>query len=94
LTLPLLDSISLDMNYPIDTPVQARAVLKALRAAKGLSQAEAGQLLGVNQKRIARIEADPGRTSVAQIARLAALLGGRLVIDDGCADVKQRKATW
>jgi HTH-type transcriptional regulator/antitoxin HipB len=82
------------MNYPIDTPVQARAVLKALRAAKGLSQAEAGQLLGVNQKRIARIEAEPGRTSVAQIAKLVALLGGRLVIDDGRADVKQPKATW
>jgi len=82
------------MNYPIDTSVQARAVLKALRAAKGLSQAEAGQFLGVNQKRIARIEADPGRTSVAQIARLVALLGGRLVIDDGRVDVKQPKTTW
>ena len=82
------------MNYPIDTPVQARAVLKALRAAKGLSQAEAGQLLGVNQKRIARIEAAPGRTNLAQIAKLAALLGGRLVIDDGRSDSKPSKSTW
>lgn len=82
------------MNYPIDTPVQARAVLKALRSAKGLSQEETGQLLGVNQKRIARIEADPSRTSVAQIAKLVALLGGRLVIDDGRVAVKPPKTTW
>lgn len=82
------------MNYPIDTAAQARAVLKALRATKGLSQAEAGQLLGVNQKRIARIEAEPGRTSMAQIAKLVALLGGRLVIDDGRSDGKQPKSTW
>lgn len=82
------------MNYPIDTPAQARAVLKALRTAKGLSQAEAGRLLGVNQKRIARIEAAPGRTSVAQVAKLVALLGGRLVVDDGQAKPKQSKATW
>ncbi|HTH48614.1 MAG TPA: helix-turn-helix transcriptional regulator [Candidatus Limnocylindria bacterium] len=82
------------MNYPINTPMQARAVLKALRAARGLSQAEAGRLMGVNQKRIARIEAAPGRTSVAQIAKLVALLGGRLAIDDGRTDAKQPKAPW
>jgi HTH-type transcriptional regulator/antitoxin HipB len=82
------------MNYLIDTAAQARAVLKALRATKGLSQAEAGRLLGVNQKRIARIEAEPGRTSMAQIAKLVALLGGRLVIDDGRSDAKQPKSTW
>ena len=44
------------MNYPLDTPAQAQAVLKALRAAQGLSQAQVGELMGVNQKRIARIE--------------------------------------
>ena len=52
------------MNYPLDTPAQAQAVLKALRAAQGLSQAQVGELMGVNQKRIARIEATPGSTSV------------------------------
>lgn len=82
------------MNYPIDTPAQARSVLKALRAAKGLSQAETGRLLGVNQKRIAQIEAAPGRTSVTQVAKLVSLLGGRLVIDDGKTAVRQPKPTW
>jgi len=82
------------MNYPVDTAVQARSVLKGLRAAKGLSQAEVGHLLGVNQKRIARIEAEPGRASMAQIAKLVALLGGRLVIDDGKSHAPDSKATW
>lgn len=82
------------MNYAVDTPAQLRAVLRALRQARGLSQEQAGALLGVSQKRIARIEAAPGSTSVAQVAKLAALLGGRLVIDDGQTDAKQPKSTW
>ncbi len=82
------------MNYPIDTPAQAGAVLKALRSAKGLSQAQLGELMGVNQKRIARIEAAPGRTSVAQVAKLVALLGGRLVISDDKIDAKKPQSTW
>ena len=53
-------------------------------------------MMGVNQKRIARIEAAPGSTSVAQVAKLVALLGGRLVIDDSQTDGKQpkSKSTW
>ena len=82
------------MNYPVDTTIQARAVLKGLRAVKGLSQAEVGYLLGVNQKRIARIEAEPGRASMAQIAKLVALLGGRLAIDDGQHRTQSSKANW
>lgn len=70
------------MNYPIQTPAQTRAVLRGLRRARGLSQTQAGQLLGVGQKRLARIEANPGRTSLDQVAKLVALLGGQLVIVD------------
>jgi HTH-type transcriptional regulator/antitoxin HipB len=81
-------------SYPIDTPAQARSVLKALRTARGLSQAEVGQMLGVNQKRIARIEAEPGRTSAAQLAKLVALLGARLVIEDGKNTSMPNKSTW
>ena len=70
------------MHYPIDTPAQARAVLRALRQARGLSQAQAGLLVGLSQKRIARIESAPGRISMDQLAKLVALLGGRIVIED------------
>ena len=70
------------MNYSVDTTVQLRAVIKALRKTRGLSQADLGRLLGVNQKRIAKIEADPGVTSWNQIARLIAALGGRIAIQE------------
>ncbi len=69
------------MNYPVNTSIQLRAVLRALRQSRNLSQAEVGQLLGVNQKRVARIENAPGLTSFDQISRLVAALGGRLVIE-------------
>ena len=73
------------MNYPVGTPSQLRAVLRALRQSRGLSQAAVGRLLGVNQKRIARIEAAPEVTSFDQIARLASVLGARLVIEETTA---------
>ena len=69
------------MNHPVATAPQLRAVLKGLRKARDLSQTQVGQLLGVNQKRAARIESNPGVTSFDQIARLVTALGGRLVVE-------------
>jgi HTH-type transcriptional regulator / antitoxin HipB len=69
------------MNYPVTTSLQLRAVLRGMRKACAMTQAQVGQLLGVNQKRAARIESAPGVTSFDQIARLVAALGGRLVIE-------------
>ncbi len=70
------------MDYPVNTPAQLKAVLRALRRSRDLSQMQVGELLGVNQKRIARIEAAPGVTGFDQIARLVSALGGRLVVQD------------
>ena len=70
------------MDFPVSTPSQLTAVLRALRKSRGLSQATLGKRLGVNQKRIARIEAMPGVTSFDQIARYTSALGARLVIQD------------
>lgn len=70
----------MNKNYPVSTPIQLSQTLKALRHASGLSQEEAGRLLGVNQKRLARIEAAPERTSFEQISRLVTALGGRLEV--------------
>lgn len=67
-------------NYPVSTPIQLSQTLKALRHAAGLSQEAVGQLLGVNQKRLARIESAPERTSFEQISRLVTALGGRLEV--------------
>jgi HTH-type transcriptional regulator/antitoxin HipB len=70
------------MHFPVATSAQLRAILLALRKSRALSQTDVGRLLGVNQKRVARIESAPGKTSFDQIARLVSSLGGRLVIED------------
>jgi HTH-type transcriptional regulator / antitoxin HipB len=74
------------MDYPVNTSIQLRAVLRALRQSRNLSQADIGSILGVNQKRVARIESAPGLTSFDQIAKIVTALGGRVVIQtDGGA---------
>lgn len=88
------------MDYLINTSTQLRAVLRGLRKARGLSQADTGARIGVSQKRLARIEAAPGVTSFDQIARLVSALGGRLVIQDvveennAKADRTKQKEDW
>ena len=70
------------MNYPLETSQQLSALLRALRQSRHLTQAGLGERLGVNQKRIARIESEPGVTSFDQIARLVAIMGYRLVLEE------------
>jgi len=71
------------MDYPVNTSIQLRAVLRALRKLRNLNQAEVGDILGVNQKRVAHIEGAPGSTSFDQIAKMVTALGGRLFIQTG-----------
>ncbi|MDB5846756.1 MAG: hypothetical protein JWP29_508 [Rhodoferax sp.] len=68
--------------YFADTPQQLRTMLRSLRQARGLTQEQLGQRIGVSQKRIARIEAAPEKTAYDQIARIVTALGCRLVIDE------------
>ncbi len=70
------------MNYPVDTPLQLRAVLKSLRKSRGLTQAQLGAKLGLSQKRVAGIEKNPQVTSIDQISRIIGILGARLVVEE------------
>lgn len=76
------------MNYPVDAPLQLRAVLKGLRKSRGLTQAQLGAKLGLSQKRVAGIENNPQVTSIDQISRLVSLLGARLVVEELDRDKK------
>lgn len=78
------------MNYPVSTPAQIRAVLPALRKHRGLTQAQLGALIGVSQKRIARIEADPAKTSFDQVSKLIVLLGGDLVVTEKTSEAASK----
>lgn len=68
--------------YPVDTPQQLRIILRTLRQSRGLTQTQLGAMLGVSQKRIARIEAAPEVTAFDQIARMVSAMGCRLVVEE------------
>jgi HTH-type transcriptional regulator/antitoxin HipB len=70
------------MDYAIQTPLQLSSHLRSLRKARGLSQAELGQALGVGQTRVARIEGSPTAISVEQLLELLSALGVQLVLRD------------
>ena len=70
------------MKYPVDTPSQLKMLVRALRKARGLSQAQVGAMLGVTQQRLAQIEARPEAATFDTVLRLIALLKGRMYVED------------
>lgn len=88
------------MRYPIKTGQQLNVMLRAMRQSRRLTQAALGEQLGVNQKRVARIESNPGVTSFDQISRMAALMGYRLVLEEiprsdaSAHQVREPDAPW
>lgn len=73
------------MEYPLQTAKQLTVHLKSLRSAKGLSQKDLGQLLGLGQVRIANIENNPGAISVDQLIKILQLLDTRLILQSNLA---------
>ncbi|MCR6479032.1 helix-turn-helix domain-containing protein [Variovorax sp. ZS18.2.2] len=70
------------MDYPLRFVDQLRPHLKALRKKRGLTQAQAGALVGVSQARIAEIEANPGAVGLEQLAKLLSALGASFYLRD------------
>lgn len=70
------------MDYPLPLSSQLQPLLKSLRKARGLTQAQLAQRLGVVQSRVADIERCPGVISVEQLLQLLALLDAQLVVRD------------
>ena len=69
------------MGHILQVPSQLSSHLRALRKARGLSQAELGRRLGLSQARIARIEGEPLSISVEQLLRVLAALGVGVTLD-------------
>jgi HTH-type transcriptional regulator / antitoxin HipB len=74
------------MNYLVHFPSQLREHLRALRKARGLTQAALGQLVGVGQARIAEIENNPGVVSVDQLMKVLSALRASMLLRDDDAD--------
>ncbi len=75
------------MDYPLHLTSQLREHLRALRKARGLTQAALGQMLGVGQARVAEIEGNPGAVSVEQLMKVLSALHATLVVRDGTPEV-------
>jgi HTH-type transcriptional regulator/antitoxin HipB len=84
------------MDYPIQTAAQLSAHIKSLRKAKGLSQTQLGQLLGLGQVRIADIEKSPGTISVDQLIKILQALDTRLALQPlaSRASTSTQKQEW
>lgn len=65
----------------LQTPAQLSAHLRSLRKARGLTQAELGALMGLDQTRIAKIERDPRLVSLGQLLKLLSALRVRILLE-------------
>lgn len=66
---------------PLQTPAQLADHLRSFRKARGLTQAQLGRLVGIDQPRIARIEHDPSRVSVHTLLQLLTALRVRVFLE-------------
>ena len=69
-------------TLPIHTPDQLSVHIKSLRKARGLTQAQLGERIGVKQVRVADIERNPGSVSVDQLLQVLHALDTRLLLAD------------
>lgn len=65
----------------LQTPAQLSDHLRSFRKARNLTQAALGELVGLDQTRIAKIESDPARISVSQLLKLLSVLRIRVLLD-------------
>lgn len=65
----------------LQTPAQLSAHLRSLRKAQGLTQAQVGALVGLDQTRVAKIERDPSLVSLGQLMQLLAALRVRILLE-------------
>lgn len=81
------------MKTPLRTSGQLGPALRALRQAKGWSQAELGAHIGLSQERISTIERMPERITVQQLLTVLMALDAELAVSrrDRATD---ERAAW
>lgn len=68
------------MDYLLSFPGQLSQHLRSLRKARGLSQAQLAERLGVTQSRIASLEKNASSVSLDHLHKVLAALGVELVL--------------
>jgi HTH-type transcriptional regulator/antitoxin HipB len=65
----------------LQTPAQLSDHIRSFRKARGLTQAALGELVGLNQARIAKIERDPRLVGLGQLMKILAALRVRVLLE-------------
>jgi HTH-type transcriptional regulator/antitoxin HipB len=82
----------------LQTAAQLSNHLRSFRKARGLTQAALGELTGLDQTRIAKIERDPSRVSVGQLLKVLAALQVRVLLeprnDKPPSTIRKRPTAW
>ena len=84
-------------EFPVQTAQQLSSHLRSLRKRLGLTQAQLGMRLGVEQARIGKIERNPGSISVEQLLQLLAAIESELLIRPKTTQSRvtaDHKAVW
>ena len=81
---------------PLQTPAQLADHLRSFRKARGLTQAQLGRMIGIDQSRIARVERNPDRVSVRTLLELLAALRVRVLLEQAAPSKASgdRPADW
>ena len=81
---------------PLQTPAQLADHLRSFRKARGLTQAQLGRMVGIDQSRITRIERNPGRVSVHTLLQLLTALRVRVLLEQTASPKASdhRPADW
>lgn len=69
-------------DYPIQTDQQLTLLLRSLRKARSMSQAELAERLGVTQQTISQMERNAASMTVQRLTKALSLLGAQLVLRD------------
>jgi HTH-type transcriptional regulator / antitoxin HipB len=81
----------------LQTPAQLADHLRSFRKARGLTQAALGELVGLDQTRIAKIERDPRVVSLQQLMKILAALRVRVLLQpssDGQESASHDAFAW
>ena len=78
----------------LQTPAQLANHLRSFRKARGLTQAVLGQLTGLKQARIAKIERDPSRVSIGQVLHLLAVRNVQVLLAPMSKSPPRKPSDW
>lgn len=82
------------MEYRIAFIKQVSPLLKSLRNQQGLTQKQLGEKLGISQRMVAFIEANPEKTRFERILQVLSILDADLIIRDRNANTSVDNESW